>query len=88
MDVLRLKAIEAAVIKRRVKGVSAEEWREIFQAASYSGATGLVTCSFCSRSQSEVRVIIAGNPTAICEECSGACREIVAEYDQGQAGRT
>jgi len=36
-------------------------------------------CSFCGKSQHEVRKLIAGPTVFICDECVEACRDIVAE---------
>ncbi|OGR01570.1 MAG: ATP-dependent protease ATP-binding subunit ClpX [Deltaproteobacteria bacterium RIFOXYD12_FULL_55_16] len=43
-----------------------------------------VTCSFCGKSQDEVRKLIAGPTVYICNECIDLCNEIVTE-DQPQA---
>jgi len=36
-------------------------------------------CSFCGKSQDEVRKLIAGPTVYICDECIGLCNEIIAE---------
>lgn len=36
-------------------------------------------CSFCGKSQEDVRKLIAGNMVHICDECIGLCNEIIAE---------
>lgn len=39
-------------------------------------------CSFCGKSQEQVRKLIAGPNVYICDECVGLCTDIVAEeYD-------
>ncbi|MEJ2691125.1 MAG: ClpX C4-type zinc finger protein, partial [Deltaproteobacteria bacterium] len=38
-----------------------------------------VHCSFCGKSQDEVRKLIAGPAVYICDECIGLCDEIVRE---------
>src|SRR6476620_8282248 len=38
-------------------------------------------CSFCGKSQEDVRRLIAGPGAYICDECVELCREIVAEED-------
>ncbi len=43
-----------------------------------------VTCSFCGKSQDEVRKLIAGPTVYICNECIDLCNEIVSE-DRQQA---
>jgi ATP-dependent Clp protease ATP-binding subunit ClpX len=48
---------------------------------SKSGDKGRHTlvCSFCSRSQEEVRKLIAGPSVYICDECIDLCNDIIAE---------
>ena len=36
-------------------------------------------CSFCGKSQDQVRKLIAGQGVYICDECITLCREIVDE---------
>ncbi|MBU1547821.1 MAG: ATP-dependent Clp protease ATP-binding subunit ClpX, partial [Proteobacteria bacterium] len=43
-----------------------------------------VTCSFCGKSQDEVKKLIAGPTVYICNECIDLCNEIVSE-DRQQA---
>src|SRR5262249_47532220 len=40
---------------------------------------GTLSCSFCGKSQSEVRKLIAGPTVYICDECIGLCNDIIAE---------
>jgi ATP-dependent Clp protease ATP-binding subunit ClpX len=43
-------------------------------------ATGAnLTCSFCGKSQKEVKKLIAGPTVYICDECIGLCNDIIAE---------
>ena len=46
-----------------------------------------LTCSFCGKSQREVKKLIAGPTVYICDECIGLCNDIIAEEiekeDQG-----
>ncbi len=47
---------------------------------SNSGSYGSVLhCSFCGKSQDEVRKLIAGPTVYICDECIELCNEIIAE---------
>jgi ATP-dependent Clp protease ATP-binding subunit ClpX len=39
----------------------------------------VITCSFCGKTQHEVKKIIAGPGVYICDECVGLCDEIIAE---------
>jgi ATP-dependent Clp protease ATP-binding subunit ClpX len=42
-------------------------------------------CSFCGKSQKEVRKLIAGPTVYICDECIGLCNDIIAEeVDRGE----
>ena len=36
-------------------------------------------CSFCDKTQDQVRRIIAGNGVYICDECIALCQEIIAD---------
>ncbi|MGF1508854.1 MAG: ATP-dependent Clp protease ATP-binding subunit ClpX [Myxococcota bacterium] len=40
---------------------------------------GNLTCSFCGKSQKEVKKLIAGPGVYICDECIGLCNDIIAE---------
>jgi len=40
---------------------------------------GSLYCSFCGKSQEEVRKLIAGPAVYICDECVALCNEIIAE---------
>jgi len=43
------------------------------------GKGTVLHCSFCGKSQDEVRKLIAGPTVYICDECIGLCNEIIAE---------
>ena len=40
---------------------------------------GTLQCSFCGKSQKEVKKLIAGPTVYICDECIGLCNDIIAE---------
>src|SRR5690242_1671089 len=40
-------------------------------------ARSLVTCSFCGKTQREVRKVVAGPDVHICDECIGLCNAII-----------
>ena len=42
-------------------------------------ASGNLSCSFCGKSQKEVKKLIAGPTVYICDECIGLCNDIIAE---------
>ncbi len=43
------------------------------------GHPGQLTCSFCGKSQDEVKKLIAGPAVYICDECIDLCKDIIAE---------
>jgi ATP-dependent Clp protease ATP-binding subunit ClpX len=48
--------------------------------------TSNLSCSFCGKSQKEVRKLIAGPTVYICDECIELCNDIIAEeYGQDEA---
>ncbi len=47
--------------------------------------TKLLYCSFCGKSQNEVRKLIAGPSVFICDECVELCNDIIRE-EMGEAG--
>jgi ATP-dependent Clp protease ATP-binding subunit ClpX len=53
--------------------------------------SGNLSCSFCGKSQKEVKKLIAGPTVYICDECIGLCNDIIAEEvekDEPYAGQT
>jgi ATP-dependent Clp protease ATP-binding subunit ClpX len=46
----------------------------------------LLYCSFCGKSQHEVRKLIAGPSVFICDECVDLCNDIIREEIQGEGG--
>jgi ATP-dependent Clp protease ATP-binding subunit ClpX len=45
-----------------------------------------LSCSFCGKSQREVKKLIAGPSVYICDECIALCNDIIAEeVDRGEA---
>ena len=45
----------------------------------------VTTCSFCGKSQHEVRKLIAGPSVFICDECVDLCNDIIREEVQESA---
>ena len=45
-----------------------------------------LTCSFCNRTQDEVRKLIAGPSVYICDECIDLCNDIIAEEVEQDEG--
>jgi ATP-dependent Clp protease ATP-binding subunit ClpX len=53
-------------------------------------SNGNLSCSFCGKSQKEVKKLIAGPTVYICDECIGLCNDIIAEEvekDEPYAGQ-
>ena len=46
----------------------------------------LLYCSFCGKSQHEVRKLIAGPSVFICDECVELCNDIIREEIQEKSG--
>ena len=46
-----------------------------------------LSCSFCGKSQREVRKLIAGPTVYICDECIKLCNEIIAEESDREDGK-
>src|SRR5574342_1313377 len=44
-----------------------------------TGGSKVLRCSFCSKTQNEVRKLIAGPKVHICEECVDLCIDILKE---------
>ena len=55
----------------------------------YDNANGndAVRCSFCGKTQEEVRKIVAGPGVYICNECIDLCKEIIDEQIYEDAAR-
>ena len=53
-----------------------------------AGSDKLLYCSFCGKSQHEVRKLIAGPSVFICDECIELCNDIIREEIQGAADGT
>jgi ATP-dependent Clp protease ATP-binding subunit ClpX len=56
--------------------------------AGRKGNFSSLYCSFCGKSQDEVRKLIAGPTVYICDECVELCNEIIAEeYEKEEIGQ-
>ncbi len=57
-------------------------------ASDQGKSDGFLYCSFCNKSQTEVRKLIAGNGVHICDECVELCNEIIRdEVQHGGEGK-
>ena len=45
-------------------------------------------CSFCGKSQHEVRKLIAGPTVFICDECVELCKDIIHEENKSSQAKT
>ena len=50
-------------------------------------AKNTLYCSFCGKSQHEVRKLIAGPTVFICDECVELCMDIIREETKSQSGQ-
>jgi ATP-dependent Clp protease ATP-binding subunit ClpX len=46
---------------------------------SQEGGEGMFTCSFCGKTQEEVRYLICGPDVFICDECVNLCVEVIRD---------
>ncbi|HQT26308.1 MAG TPA: ClpX C4-type zinc finger protein, partial [Burkholderiales bacterium] len=52
-----------------------------------NGGEKMLYCSFCGKSQQEVRKLIAGPSVFVCDECIELCNDIIREETQEQASK-
>src|SRR3989442_12437014 len=50
-------------------------------------SNGTLRCSFCGKSQNDVRKLIAGPTVYICDECIELCNDIIAEEGEEEKSR-
>ena len=65
------------------EGLRETPWR-----STETTRTGNLVCSFCGKSQDEVRKLIAGPTVYICDECIDLCNDIIAEECDQEEGLT
>ncbi len=53
---------------------------QLTAAAERGESCGDLRCSFCNKPQAEVRQLIAGPTSFICDQCVGICVDILKEY--------
>jgi ATP-dependent Clp protease ATP-binding subunit ClpX len=56
-----------------------EEWEATMTKAASGDSKSTLYCSFCGKSQHEVRKLIAGPTVFICDECVELCMDIIRE---------
>jgi ATP-dependent Clp protease ATP-binding subunit ClpX len=55
---------------------------------SSSDSKSTLYCSFCGKSQHDVRKLIAGPTVFICDECIALCKDIIQEDKKSSAGKS
>src|SRR5260370_794989 len=65
-------------MRQSLAGGPPSELREAVM-AKHDDRSGNLVCSFCGKSQDEVRKLIAGPTVYICDECIDLCNDIIAE---------
>ena len=53
-----------------------------------SDSKNTLHCSFCGKSQHEVRKLIAGPTVFICDECVELCMDIIGEENKSSLGKS
>src|SRR5271167_513004 len=53
-----------------------------------SDSKSTLYCSFCGKSQHEVRKLIAGPTVFICDECVELCKDIIQEEKKSSLGKS
>ena len=75
-EVISTRDAGAARSGRRRVGL---ERRKASTVAKFGEGGDLVKCSFCGKSQKQVKKLIAGPGVYICDECIDLCNDIIAE---------
>src|SRR6187431_1436712 len=73
----RLPSPATSRARRRPK--SKDEIGHVTTSSSSKGPKVPYRCSFCGKSQEQVRKLIAGQGVYICDECINLCQEIIEE---------
>ena len=64
---------------QRDSGTAVPHEVEVSQVARIGESGDLLKCSFCGKSQKQVKKLIAGPGVYICDECIDLCNEIIEE---------
>jgi ATP-dependent Clp protease ATP-binding subunit ClpX len=72
-------AISGRSPRRQREGDLAARDRRTRQMAKFGEGDALLKCSFCGKSQKQVKKLIAGPGVYICDECIDLCNEIIEE---------
>ena len=60
----------------------ASSWGTEMNKAGGSNSKNTLHCTFCGKSQHEVRKLIAGTTVFICDECVELCMDIIGEENK------
>jgi ATP-dependent Clp protease ATP-binding subunit ClpX len=69
--------VDRVLVGRKLEAVTAREGRRTL--AKFEGSRRPLKCSFCGKSQKQVKKLIAGPGVYICDECIELCNEIIEE---------
>src|ERR1700723_4054 len=73
------QAVEYGLIDEVIVSRRPSMWAAEAVMAKHDDRSGNLVCSFCGKSQDEVRKLIAGPTVYICDECIDLCNDIIAE---------
>ncbi len=65
--------------KQQIRRLPVTRGHEVTDVAKFGDGGDLVKCSFCGKSQKQVKKLIAGPGVYICDECIELCNDIIAE---------
>src|ERR1700742_3000553 len=68
-------------MRRRNRQLTTDN-RQLLSMSQFRRPEELLTCSFCGKSQNDVRKLIAGPGVYVCNECIDICNEIINDDDQ------
>jgi hypothetical protein len=77
--------IEAAESSSSVKSLARDERSPSIDARNEPAPPKTLYCSFCGKSQHEVRKLIAGPTVFICDECVALCTDVVEGHTRSAA---
>lgn len=72
-------------LEETLRKAMGDEWDK--QIPKFDEVAKTASCSFCSKSQEEVRKLVAGPSVHICDECVELCKNILAE-DREDGGKS
>src|SRR5215211_8598640 len=61
---------------------------DYFSMANFRRPEELLCCSFCGKSQNDVKKLIAGPGVYVCNECIDICNEIINDDERAETSST